>query len=116
MRKCAWLSAGEMRQLVLVKVVRGQGPGMHGPFFSERVDQNGGPLIGADPPRARPPAKSPDLLRPDRKEFSGDRREQHYARAEVIKQPAARRRNAWWPLEVKRGELPSQHATASIVG
>jgi len=46
-RNCLWLSQNEMRQLVPMKAVRGQGAGMRGPFFYERVGVNGGALVAA---------------------------------------------------------------------
>ena len=45
MRKCSWLSQGELRQLVPDKIIRGKGPGLAGPFFYERLQESAGSLI-----------------------------------------------------------------------
>ena len=45
MRKCSWLSNSELRQLIPDKIIRGKGPGLTGPFFYERVQDNAGGLV-----------------------------------------------------------------------
>jgi hypothetical protein len=45
MRKCLWLNQRELVQLVPLKAVRGQGAGLRGPFFYERIGRSGGSLI-----------------------------------------------------------------------
>lgn len=44
-RRCGWLSEAELRQLVPMKAVRGQGAGLHGPFFYERVPGDGSGIL-----------------------------------------------------------------------
>jgi len=45
-RKCGWLSESELRQLVPMKAVRGQGAGLRGPFCYESMQRSAGQVIG----------------------------------------------------------------------